>query len=148
MTDGRTPCSGVLRIVAGCLFVMHGIEKYFGVGGGRIDRDIMTIRGLGRLARIIRWTAHHHRALHATGRVHPVWRDGSGLLQIVGAARLLAKLSLPGMEASILFCYLFLFLWAAGPGAWSLDGVASYARAGRTQKGASVEDSGHQRGPT
>ena len=26
-----------------------------------------------------------------------------------------------GMEASILFCFLFLFFWAAGPGAWSLD---------------------------
>ena len=26
-----------------------------------------------------------------------------------------------GMEASILFCFLFLFFWAAGPGAWSVD---------------------------
>ena len=49
-----------------------------------------------RMARIIRWTAHHHRALHATGRVHPVWRDGSGLLQVVGAERLLAKLYAAG----------------------------------------------------
>jgi putative oxidoreductase len=37
---------GLLRIVAGCLFMMHGLEKFFSVGGGRIDRDIMTIRGL------------------------------------------------------------------------------------------------------
>src|SRR4029434_7887486 len=37
---------GVLRIAAGCLFIMHGLEKFFAVGGGRIDRDIMTIRGL------------------------------------------------------------------------------------------------------
>ena len=28
------------------LFLMHGLEKLLGVGGGRIDRDIMAIRGL------------------------------------------------------------------------------------------------------
>ena len=27
------------------------------------------------------------------------------------------------MEASILFCFFYLFLWAAGPGRWSLDGL-------------------------
>jgi hypothetical protein len=37
------------------------------------------------------------------------------------------------MEASILFCYLFLFMTAAGPGAWSLAGVW---RGWRVQKGA------------
>jgi len=37
---------GVLRIGAGCLFIMHGLEKFFSVGGGRLDRDIMTMRGL------------------------------------------------------------------------------------------------------
>lgn len=29
----------------------------------------------------------------------------------------------PNQEAAVLFCYLFLFLWAAGPGAFSLDGL-------------------------
>jgi putative oxidoreductase len=40
---------GILRIGAGCLFIMHGLEKFFGVGGGRLDRDIMTLRGFGGL---------------------------------------------------------------------------------------------------
>ncbi len=29
----------------------------------------------------------------------------------------------PNQEAAILNCFLFLFLWAAGPGALSLDGL-------------------------
>jgi putative oxidoreductase len=29
----------------------------------------------------------------------------------------------PNQEAAILNCFLFLFLWAAGPGAWSIDGL-------------------------
>ena len=28
----------------------------------------------------------------------------------------------PNQEAAILNCFLFLFLWGAGPGAWSVDG--------------------------
>src|SRR4030095_7838315 len=36
---------GVLRIAAGCLFIMHGLEKFFAVGGGRIDRDTMNMCG-------------------------------------------------------------------------------------------------------
>ncbi len=32
---------------------MHGLEKIFGVGGGRIDRDIMTIRGLAGWLEIV-----------------------------------------------------------------------------------------------
>src|SRR4030095_16598106 len=35
----------------------------------------------------------------------------------------------PGMEASILFCYLYLFFVASGAGPWSLDAVIKSARA-------------------
>ena len=83
---------GILRIVAGCLFIMHGLEKFFGVGGGRIDRDIMTMRGLAGWLENRRRAADHPRPLHSSGGVHPLGRDGGGLLQIVGAARLLAEL--------------------------------------------------------
>ena len=34
----------ILRIAAGCLFFMHGLEKIFGVGGGRIDRKSPGLR--------------------------------------------------------------------------------------------------------
>ena len=40
----------------------------------------------------------------------------------------------PNQEAAILNCFLFLFLWAAGPGAWSLDGL----RMARFTKGRSM----------
>ena len=87
---------GILRIGAGCLFIMHGLEKFFSVGGGRIDRDIMTMRGLAGWLEMRRRAAHHPRPLHASGRVHPLGRDGGGLLQIVGAERVLAELPAAG----------------------------------------------------
>jgi putative oxidoreductase len=111
---------GVLRIVAGCLFIMHGLEKLFGVGGGRIDRDIMTMRGLAG------WLETVGGPLIITGLfTRPVAFILSGEMAVAyfrswAPRGFWQSFTLPGMEASILFCYFFLFLCAAGPGAWSL----------------------------
>lgn len=134
---------GVLRIVAGCLFVMHGLEKFFGVGGGRIDRDIMTMRGLGG------WLESFGGPLIITGLfTRPVAFILSGEMAVAyfrswAPRGFWQSFTLPGMEASILLCYLFLFLWAAGPGAWSLGDLLHR----RAQKGARVKLA-HQGGST
>jgi putative oxidoreductase len=120
---------GVLRIAAGCLFVMHGLEKLFGVGGGRIDRDIMTIRGLAG------WLESIGGPLIIVGLfTKPVAFVLSGEMAVAyfrswAPRGFWPSFSQAGMEASILFCYLFLFLCAAGPGAFSLDGM--WRRPGR-----------------
>jgi len=111
---------GVLRVVAGCLFVMHGLEKFFGVGGGRIDRDIMSMRGLAG------WLESFGGPLIIMGLfTRPVAFILSGEMAVAyfrswAPRGFWQSFTQPGMEASILFCYLFLFLCAAGPGAWSL----------------------------
>ena len=134
---------GVLRIVAGCLFVMHGLEKFFGVGGGRIDRDIMTMRGLAG------WLELFGGPLIIIGLfTRPVAFILSGEMAVAyfrswAPRGFLQSFTLPGMEASILLCYLFLFLWAAGPGAWSLGDLLQR----RTRNGARVRLA-HQGGPT
>jgi putative oxidoreductase len=116
---------GVLRIAAGCLFIMHGVEKFFGVGGGRIDRDIFgSIRGLAGLLETI------GGPLIILGLfTRPVAFILSGEMAVAyfrswAPRGFWLSFQQPGMEASILFCFLFLFMSAAGPGAWSLDRVA------------------------
>jgi putative oxidoreductase len=112
---------GVLRIAAAGLFLMHGLEKIFGVGGGRIDRDIMTIRGLAGWLEII------GGPLFAIGLfTRPVAFVLSGEMAVAyfrswAPRGFWRSFEQAGMEASILFCFLFLFFWAAGPGAWSVD---------------------------
>jgi putative oxidoreductase len=112
---------GVLRLSAACLFLMHGLEKIFGVGGGRIDRDIMTIRGLAGWLEIV------GGPLFAIGLfTRPVAFILSGEMAVAyfrswAPRGFWASFEQAGMEASILFCFLFLFFWAAGPGAWSVD---------------------------
>ncbi|HEY7450298.1 MAG TPA: DoxX family protein [Vicinamibacterales bacterium] len=119
---------GLLRIVAGYLFLMHGLEKFFGIGGGRIDRDITTIRGLAgflenvggpliMLGLFVRPTAFILSGEMAVAYFRN-WAPRGFWESFVQ----------PGMEASILFCYLFLFMWAAGGGAWSLDGLRQLKR--------------------
>jgi putative oxidoreductase len=113
----------ILRIAAGCLFLMHGLEKFFSVGGGRIDRDIMTMRGLAG------WLEAVGGPLMILGLfTRPVAFILSGEMAVAyfrswAPRGFWQSFALPGMEASILFCYLYLFLWAAGPGPWSLDSL-------------------------
>ena len=122
-TDNRwTPVLlGVLRIAAGCLFLMHGLEKIFGVGGGRVDRDIMTIRGLAGWLEII------GGPLFTVGLfTRPVAFLLSGEMAVAyfrswAPRGFWQSFEQAGMEASILLCFLFLFFWAVGPGAWSVD---------------------------
>jgi putative oxidoreductase len=114
---------GILRIGAGCLFIMHGLEKFFSVGGGRIDRDIMTMRGLAG------WLETFGGPLIIFGLfTRPAAFILSGEMAVAyfrswAPRGFWLSFQQPGMEASILFCFLYLFLWAAGPGAWSLDGL-------------------------
>jgi putative oxidoreductase len=113
---------GVLRITAGYLFYMHGLEKFFGVGGGRLDRNILTMRGLAGLLENI------GGPLIMLGLfTRPAVFILSGEMAVAyfrswAPRGFWLSFQQPGMEASILFCFLYLFFWAAGPGAWSLDG--------------------------
>jgi putative oxidoreductase len=114
---------GILRIGAGCLFIMHGLEKFWGVGGGRLDRDIMTMRGLAG------WLETVGGPLIILGLfTRPAAFILSGEMAVAyfrswAPRGFWQSFQQPGMEASILFCFLYLFLWAAGPGRWSLDGL-------------------------
>ena len=113
----------ILRIGAGCLFLMHGLEKYFGIGGGRIDRDPTTIRGLAGLLETV------GGPLVMLGLfTRPAVFILSGEMAVAyfrnwAPRGFWPSFQQPGMEASILFCFLFLFLCASGPGAWSVDAM-------------------------
>jgi len=113
---------GLLRIVAAALFIEHGTQKLFGfppptqgmpaaftllwfaailetVGGfliliGLFTRPVAFILS-GQMA-VAYWLAHAPHSLYP---------------------------AINGGDAAILFCFFFLYLVAAGPGAFSLDGL-------------------------
>ncbi len=113
---------GLLRIVAGLMFWQHGARKLFGwLGGTAIDSWFswpMGVAGFleffGGILILIGFKTRPVAFL-LCGEMAVVywWRHFSvdAFWPIVNRG-----------EAPVLFCFIFLFLWAAGPGAFSLDG--------------------------
>ena len=129
MTDTLTSWSpralAVLRMMTALLFIAHGTMKLFGfpAGDSPMTAELFSLMGLAGI-------------LEAFG----------GLLLLVGlftrpvafvlagqmaVAYFMAHApqsfypALNGGDAAILFCFVFLYLVFAGPGAWSLDAVRS-----------------------
>ncbi|WP_332686134.1 DoxX family protein [Devosia sp.] len=109
----------VLRIVAGLLFLLHGTQKLFGFPTSEFQPPLMSLFGAAGIIELI-----------------------TGVMIIVGffarPAALVASGSMAvaywmvhapnnlfppnnGGDAPILFCFVFLYLVFAGPGAWSVN---------------------------
>lgn len=120
---------GLLRIVTGLMFWQHGAQKLF---GWLTERD-PTIwfswpRGVAGILEFFggiliilgvktRWVAF---ILAGEMAVTYWWRhfDRAAFMPIVNRG-----------ELPVLFCFIFLFLWANGPGRFSVDGLLERERA-------------------
>ena len=111
----------LLRIVTGLLFLEHGVSKLFGfpvpfpvhplptmlVAAGVIEVGAGVLVTLGLFTRIAAFIASGEMAIaywmqHFPKSPWPIANMGEG---------------------AILFCFIFLYLAAAGPGAWSIDSM-------------------------
>ncbi|HEX6742447.1 MAG TPA: DoxX family protein [Sphingomicrobium sp.] len=118
----RPQVLALLRIVAGLLFVEHATQKFFSfpapfpvqplptmlLAAGVIELVAGTLITLGLFTRLAAFIAAGEMAAayfighFSTGGFWPVVNKG---------------------EAAILFCFVFLYIAAAGPGAWGLDAM-------------------------
>lgn len=115
----RPQALALLRIVAAVLFLAHGTQKLFGFPGGGNTVTLVSLMGLAGILEVV-----------------------GGLLLIIGYQTRIVAFVLSGMmavaywmahapqnfypvlnggDAAILFCFVFLYLVFAGPGAWSVD---------------------------
>ena len=114
------PVYCIMRLMVGLMFACHGLDKIFGMFGGKIAEAPMMVVGgwleiilgfmvaLGLLTRIAALLASGEMAVaffmfHAKGGV---------LLPIVNKG-----------EMAALYCFIFLFMVFYGPGRWSLDAM-------------------------
>ena len=112
---------GILRIVAGLMFLSHGLVKLLGFPEGAppgqqppmsllwaaglmeiVTGGLITIGWFTRLAALIASgeMAVAYWMVHGSKSIYPVANMG---------------------EAAVLYCFLFLYFVTAGPGAWSVD---------------------------
>ena len=116
----------VLRIVTGLLFLEHGLSKFFGfpvpfpvhplptllMAAGAIELVAGVLVTLGLFTRLAAFVASGEMAVaywmqHFPKSPWPIANMGEG---------------------AILFCFIFFYLAAAGPGAWSVDGARFRSR--------------------
>jgi putative oxidoreductase len=112
----------ILRIVVALLFIEHATIKLFGFppGGMPGPQPIATLLGAAAIIEMVTgvlvllglWT--RLAAFIASGEMavaYFMFHGSKGFWPAVNMG-----------EAAVLFCFIFLYLAAAGPGAWSNDG--------------------------
>jgi putative oxidoreductase len=115
----------LLRIVAGLTFSLHGYQKMFGLFGG------LGVNGAKPPFLSLLWTAG---ALETVGGAlivlglftTPVAFILCGEMAVAYFLRHFPQGYWPVTnkgEPAVLYCFLFLYLFTAGPGAWSLDNL-------------------------
>ncbi len=121
----------VLRVVTALCFIAHGTQKLFGFpasqmgGGGAFELfSLMGLAGIlevfGGLAILLGLFTRPVAFLLAGQMAYAFWfvhvpMMGQG--NIIPAAN--------GGDGAVLFCFIFLYLVIAGPGAWSVDELRS-----------------------
>ena len=110
-----------LRIVAGLLFLAHGVIKLFGFPAGAEpgQQELLSLFGIGGVIELI------------TGLLlilglftRPAAFIASGQMAVAYWMFHFPSSPYPavnGGDAAILYCFIFLYIFTAGPGAWSMD---------------------------
>ena len=129
----------VVRVVAGLLFWQHGLEKLFGFAGARPETSLLGIRGIAGILEavggplIVLGLCTRPTAFVLSGEMavayFRAWAP-RGFFPIAN-----------GGEEATLNTFIFLWIAAAGPGAWSLDAWLQKDRAPRAlrQRAADLE---------
>ncbi|MQY47387.1 DoxX family membrane protein [Rhizobiales bacterium RZME27] len=115
----RPQALAVLRIIAALLFIEHGTMKLFGFPAAMGEGALPPLMLIAALLEVV------GGALLVSGLfTRPVAFILAGQMAV---AYFMAHASkgfwpaLNGGEPAILFCFIFLYLVCAGPGAWALD---------------------------
>lgn len=144
MSRYSSNCYALMRIVAGFLFLWHGVQKLFGFPAGMpagVPAFITYIAGpielfggiLIMLGLFTGWAAFMASGLMAFA--YWMAHGTKALLPLVNNGELAA-----------LYCFVFLFIAAQGGGSWSVDSLLG-GRAGRTgDAGNGQEQLGANRG--
>ena len=120
-----------LRIMAGLLFLAHGVVKLFGFPPDAASghQELLSLLGIAALIEvatgilIVLGLFTRAAAFLASGEMAVAYWMAHAPLSLFPAVN--------GGDAAIMFCFVFLYMAAAGPGALSLDGLLRNVEAQR-----------------
>jgi len=114
----------VLRIVTALCFMAHGTQKLFGFPGSEMGSpELFSLMGLagilevfGGLAILVGFFTRPVAFVLAGQMAYAFWFVH---VPMMGQGAVIPVSN--GGDAAVLFCFVFLYLVFAGPGAWSVD---------------------------
>ena len=116
----------ILRIVTGLLFLEHGLSKFFGFP---VPFPVHPLPTLLVLAGVIECVAGLLVTIGLFTRLAAFFAAGEMAVAYWMQHFPKSPWPIANMgEAAILFCFVFLYLAAAGPGAWSVHGAMFQSR--------------------
>ncbi len=126
---------GVLRIMAGLLFLAHGTQKFLSFPSGEQAGGGLAFDNLGAYAGIVELVCGSLIALGWFTRPAAFLASGTmaAAYFIAHAPQDFWPVNNMG-DAAILYCFLFLYLVFRGPGALSVDGDRRPVEVGETDK--------------
>lgn len=129
----------ILRIVAGYLFIHHGIQKIFGVLSDKAmpPFDITTQMGIGGVIELVGGALLMLGLLTRPAAFIMAGQMAVAYFQFHAPKGNAMFPILNGGEASVLYCFIFLLFAVAGGGSWSLDALI----AGRKRSHADLKPS-------
>lgn len=126
----REVSHNLLRVMAGLLFMQHGAQKLFGWLDGRQVAELASVSGVAGILEFF------GGALIVLGLfTRPVAFILSGEMAVAYFWRHLPGGFWPILnrgELAALYCFIFLFFAAHGPGTWSLDALLRRRKDGPT----------------
>ncbi|MFY8196209.1 MAG: DoxX family protein [Novosphingobium sp.] len=113
----------VLRIITALSFMAHGTQKLFGFPASQGPTELFSLMGLAGILEVFGGAA-----ILVGLFTRPVAFILSGMMAyafwfvhvpMMGQGNIIPAAN--GGDGAVLFCFVFLYLVFAGPGAWSLD---------------------------
>jgi len=124
---------GLLRIVAGVLFVSHGIQKLFGFPPSPVMHTPVPLMSIFGAAGIIETVGGSAIILGLFTRVVAFVLAGEMAVAYITQHFPRGPIPLANQgELAVLYCFLYLYLVFAGAGAWSVDALLARTTSGAT----------------
>ena len=113
---------GALRIVSGLIFLLHGTQKLFAFPGPPQGGTLPAMFSMMWIGAVIELVGGALIAVGFQSRLAAFLCSGQMAVAywMFHAPRSLYP-TLNGGDAAILYCFVFLLIFIAGPGAWSVD---------------------------
>lgn len=126
----RSPYAlAALRIVAGLIFLEHGTQKFFSFPAGEAAGTGWAFDNPGAIAGVIELVTGVLITIGLFTRPAAFLASGTMAVAYWMAHAPQNAFPVNNMgDAAILYCFVFLYLVFAGPGAWSVDGRKKLAQ--------------------